>query len=289
MAGSATVRQASVADLDAMVSLAVQAQADPERWCAYLGDEADSIRADVAEIDDWPEWTVVGADTAGGVVGWLLAELDPEMGRVWWWGPFCVAEDWATVADTLYAAIAPRVRDVAPEEELCGDDSSAMVAAFAARSGLLADPGSVLLNRTDRNARTDGRVRAIERADHAAVMALHDLAFPGTHTTAAALVAADKPRFVIEVDGEVLGYVACEIHSDNSGYIDYLAVHPASRGSGLGGALVDHACHDLFGRGVTHAHLTVREANESARALYKRVGFIEERIAIPYRRGFSLP
>ena len=161
---------------------------------------------------------------------------------------------------------------------------------WADRHGFQPDPGSVLLVREpDRVARTDVRIRPMAATDHDAVVALHEAAFPGTHTTGPALVVADDPRLVIEIDGAVAGYVAYEVQSDNTGYIDFLAVDPAVRSHGLGGALVDHACVDLFGRGVRHAHLTVREANAAARALYARLGFVEERVVRPYRRGFTLP
>ena len=133
------------------------------------------------------------------------------------------------------------------------------------------------------------RIRALAAADHEVVQALHADAFPGTHTTPAALVAAEHPRLVVEVGGAVLGYVAYEIQSDGSGYVDYLAVAPAARGRGLGGLLVADACRRLFAGGATFVHLTVREDNATARALYRRLGFVEERIARPYRRGFRLP
>ncbi|MEM7285141.1 MAG: GNAT family N-acetyltransferase [Actinomycetota bacterium] len=94
---------------------------------------------------------------------------------------------------------------------------------------------------------------------------------------------------MIDVDGAVVGYVAYEMQADGSGYIDYLAVDETLRGRGLGRALVSTATADLVTSGATHAHLTVREANAAARALYASLDYEEERIAIPYRRGFTLP
>jgi ribosomal protein S18 acetylase RimI-like enzyme len=39
---------------------------------------------------------------------------------------------------------------------------------------------------------------------------------------------------------------------------------------------------------ATHAHLTVRSANDAARRLYASLGFTEERVLVPMRRGFTL-
>ena len=282
------VRVAEPGDLAAMAALAADHQADPARHCLYLSAEADAIAEEVAELEDWAAHTAV-AEADGQLVGWLFAEPDPDMGRVWWWGPFAPAEDWDGVADELYRVASGLLGDGYGEEEAAADSRSGLIAAWAARHGLAADPGSVLLRREPTPAAVDDRVRPMADADHDAVMALHDLAFPGTHTPPAMLVASEHPRLVIEDDGRVVGYVAYELQADGSGYIDYLAVDEQLRSRGLGRALVSTATADLVERGVTYAHLTVRAANGAARALYASLGFVEERIAIPYRKGFTLP
>ena len=282
----------------------------------YLGMDAESIAADVAEADRWTETTVV-AERNGELIGWLLAEVDPDMGRLWWWGPFAT-EALDPIGDQLRTEVRRCLAenfDVAfDEEEACADDRSVSIPAWCARHDLVSNTASVLLRRNPGPIAADPRVRPLagstsdpssksdpnstsdpgpnsdpdDEAARRSVQALHDLAFPGTHTTAAALVASTHPRSVIEVDGVVVGYVAFEMQSDGSGYIDYLAVDEGQRGHGFGGALVDYACKQMFEAGVTHAHLTVREDNAAARALYARLGFIEERLVRPYRRGFSL-
>jgi ribosomal protein S18 acetylase RimI-like enzyme len=47
--------------------------------------------------------------------------------------------------------------------------------------------------------------------------------------------------------------------------------------------------HELAGRGCEVVNLTVRATNLGARRLYERLGFTEERLVRPYRRGFHLP
>lgn len=283
-----TIRQAVADDLPAMSAIAAAHQADPARHCLYLSAEADAITEEIAELEDWVAYTAV-ADVDGEVTGWLFGEPDPDMGRVWWWGPFAPLDGWADTADELYRVARALLGDAYSEEEAAADARSELIAAWADRQGFTADPGSVLLRREPTPATVDPRVRPMAPADHDAVMALHDAAFPGTHTPPAMLVSSEHPRLVIEDRDLVVGYVAYEVQPDGSGYIDYLAVDEGLRGRGLGRALVGTATADLVERGVTYAHLTVREANASARALYSSLDYDEERIAIPYRLGFTLP
>ncbi len=279
-----------------MAALAETCQVDPDVFCMYIGEDAASIATDVSEVERWTETTVLAerrGDDGTELVAWLLAETDAEMGRLWWWGPFS-SEGLDPIGDRLYDEVrrhlAANIDAPFPEEEACADDRSVSLSRWCIGHGLEPETASVLLRRDPGSVETDPRVRPLadSEADRAPVRALHELAFPGTHTTPDALVRSTHPRLVIEVDDRVVGYVAYELQSDGSGYIDYLAVDPAIRGQGLGGALVDHACKEMFDAGVTYAHLTVRENNPSARALYARCGFVEQRLARPYRLGFKL-
>lgn len=284
------VRLGTVQDLAAMATVAAGEQHLPERHCPYLGFEVATILADLHDLPEGSAWSV--AEDDGRVIGWLAGEVDTDMGRAWWWGPFVRHETWSHTSDRLYA----RARDslagalgAEPEQEACGDARSTVIADWAERHGFRADPASVLLRRPPDPVPAQARVRPMVDGDHEAVAAAHAVAFPNTHTTPEALVAADAPRRVVEVAGRVVGYVAFQVQSDNSGYIDYLAVDPAHRSAGLGAALVRQACHELVEEGVSHIHLTVREDNAAARALYRSLGFVEERLAVPYRLGFELP
>ncbi|MGI9607089.1 MAG: GNAT family N-acetyltransferase [Acidimicrobiales bacterium] len=281
------IRGAEADDLASMAALAANHQTDPARHCMYLGEDAHSIATDIAEVDAWPDFTAV-ASIDGRLVGWLLAEVDNDMGRVWWWGPYAPSDTWETVADQLYTTLRKRLAAAITEEEAAADSRSAWIEGWAGRHGFQLDPGSVLLRRQPTPVMIDARVRPLSPADHATVMALHEGAFPDTHLTPQGLVESDHPRLVIDDGDGVIGYVAYELQSDGSGYIDFLAVVADHRGDGHGRALVASAVGDLIDRGATSAHLTVRETNEAARALYASLAFVEERIARPYRKGFSL-
>lgn len=300
------LRLARPDELAELADLAARCQRDPDRYCSYVGDDTHTIAADVDDVDDWAATTVV-ADDGDRPIGWLLAESDDEIGRTWWWGPFVDRDtDWDQVADALWEHAQAAFGDEIPStSELAADSRSSLVAAFADRHGFDANEGSACLvlhaERDDDHAQLDRVLAsAIETAgveittpDAApwveAVASLHDRLFARTHRTGAdvARSSGDQTCLVALADGDVVGYVATERQHDGSLYVDFLGVDPEHRGRGIGRALVAGACRQGFGGGATFAHLTVRESNHGARALYDALGFETERVLVPYRRGFS--
>lgn len=290
-----TIRTARPDDLERLASFAASAQADPERFCAYLGDDVESISADVAEIGSWTERTHVALDDAREVVGWLLADVDEDMGRVWWWGPFLAgtSADDDLVADALMTTGLHAMADYG-EHELAPDGRSAFIAALAGRHGFTPNEGSVLLrcdfDAVDADAE-DGEIAPVDPAASADIADLHDRLFAGTHTPGAVLVANGDDRhhrWALRRDGVLIGYVATELQHDGSMYLDFLGVEPDARRAGAGRRLVRHALRHGKSAGASYAHLTMRVGNDAARALYASIGFVEERILVPYRRGFEL-
>ncbi len=276
--------------LPALAATAEAAQRDPERFVAFFGEDRATIEAEIGRVERWSEATHVAA-RGDRVVGWIMAESEAELDRVWWWGPVVAAgEPWSAVADALYGVARAALDDRYDEEELAADARSAPFAAFAARHGFRADPASAVLRAEIVDTEPDPRVTALAPADADHVAAMHDALFPGRHTTGRRLVAApDGLRLVLREGGRAIGYVAVELEPDGAGYIDFLGVDPGNRGRGVGSALVTSALSALGRRGVTVADLTVRVDNVAARGLYRRLGFEELRAVRPYRKGFSLP
>jgi GNAT superfamily N-acetyltransferase len=79
-----------------------------------------------------------------------------------------------------------------------------------------------------------------------------------------------------EADGELVGTTALLggwFKRRPVGVIEWLAVHPAHRRRGLGGALVVAALHDLRERGQTEALLEIHPGLTAAVRLCERLGF----------------
>lgn len=302
---------ADPSDLEPLARLAERCQLDPERHCVYVGLDAASIASEVADIPEWHDTTTVVTVDAR-FAGWLLAEVDDELRRIWWWGPFVDEADWADwadIADALYTAARDALVHRVPAaatygEELAADGRSVSMRQFAARHGFSTEEGSVCLVKPAHPLGSPARPSAAsvpaaglvalgtETPDvvAAGVAALHDQLFPGTHTTGQTLAAGgDRLVRLAAIEGdEVVGYVAVEHQHDGSLYIDFVGVTPGHTGRGVGRRLVAEACRLGFEQGATWAHLTVRESNAGARSLYRSLGFEEERILAPFRRGFSI-
>lgn len=303
---SVTYRRAVEADRPALAAFAAPIQAEPRRHVAYLGTEPDSIAHEMVDEDD--DWTTVSAvaERDGAVVGWLMGSVDADMGRVWWFGPFAEAPDdqWADLAEGLYRCARARLPSGVDQEEF-GPDArfEALIEWASGAVGAHRDVGSAVLvldgdgvERLAHHATDAGDpplvVRTVTDDELAVVGALHDALFPGTHTTGERLVTGADERHVrlaAALGGEVVGYVAVERQPDGAGYIDYLGVSPSRRRRGVGAVLVRAGVRALRDIGCTECSLTVREDNDGARALYRRLGFVEERVIVPLRIGFTLP
>ncbi len=301
---SFAIRQAWPSDLERLVALAVECQADPERSCPSVSDDVESITTELTEIDGAEEWcsvTWVALDDKRNVLGWLAAESDVDMGRIWWFGPFLdqgPASDpmLSTVPDALHGIASAALADFG-EQQMAVDARSIRLPAFAERAGFTAEEGSVALRTDDLGVdvpETTAVISLLDEYDEEAA-ALHDRLFPGTHTSGAVLLAArvdeqenDRhDRHVARLDGATIGYVATELQHDGSLYVDFLGVDPAHRGTGVGRALIATALNRRAGTAAS-AHLTVRTSNESARRLYASLGFVDEVVLVPYRKGFSI-
>lgn len=73
--------------------------------------------------------------------------------------------------------------------------------------------------------------------------------------------------------GEVLGYAVCWTIAGESHLLN-IAVHPGSRGRGIGRALLAECIRRSARRGASRIFLEVRAGNEAAQRLYRSAGFV---------------
>lgn len=95
------------------------------------------------------------------------------------------------------------------------------------------------------------------------------------------------PVAVAELGGKVMGWsvgLTRQHRRSRSGRLYAIAVHPDAQGRHIGRLLAEHTLSELTAQGIARIYLEVRQTNETAIALYKRLGF-QLRRALPNYYG----
>jgi ribosomal protein S18 acetylase RimI-like enzyme len=124
-------------------------------------------------------------------------------------------------------------------------------------------------------------IRPFEPGDGAAVVALWEacgltLPWNDPHKDIARKLAVQRELFLVGVvDGAVVASVMAG-YEGHRGWVNYLAVSPRFRGSGLGRALMQHVEAALLERGCPKLNLQVRRSNREAIEFYRHLGYVED-------------
>jgi [ribosomal protein S18]-alanine N-acetyltransferase len=135
------------------------------------------------------------------------------------------------------------------------------------------------------------RLREMNRADMAAIIALEQELFPEDAWSPEMFAAefAQPPArrlYLVAEDGNALiGYAGMMFAGGSQADVVTLAVNPARWGEGTGTALLTALVDEAEKRGYEEVLLEVREDNPRARQLYLRHGFAE----IGVRRRYYQP
>ncbi|MBT8240575.1 MAG: GNAT family N-acetyltransferase [Acidimicrobiia bacterium] len=271
--------------LDDVVEFVAEAQTHPECNVCFVGTDSGSLRDELTDVESWADRLFIAHD-GDDLVGVLLADIDDEMRRVWWIGPWAADEG---IAIELLSVARRRLGGLFDEEELAPDSRNESLRSVARRLGFVEDTPSSVLSKVDLTVDQVSSTERMASAESETVAGLHDATFAGTHTPGAKLVAAERTRIrTAKVDGATVAYIAYEVQADGTGYIDYLGVSPHARRRGLARRLVADVCRELGGEGLSAVHLTVRADAAGALDLYRSLGFVEERVIVPCRYGFTL-
>jgi ribosomal-protein-alanine acetyltransferase len=150
------------------------------------------------------------------------------------------------------------------------------------------------MNARPAGARPDARrvrLREMNKADMAAIMALEHELFPEDAWTPEmfaaefAQPASRRLYLVAEERNALIGYAGMMFTGGSQADVVTLAVNPARWGEGTGTALLTALVDEAEKRGYEEVLLEVREDNPRARQLYLRHGFAE----IGLRRGYYQP
>lgn len=123
---------------------------------------------------------------------------------------------------------------------------------------------------------SDLTIRAMSESDLEQILAIERRSFPDPWSHRLfreTLLFPHSVNFVLEtLDGAIVGYLNLYLIA-HEGHLLNLAIHPAWRRKGLATAILSYAIEYLRQRHALHVFLEVREKNQSAIGLYRKLGF----------------
>ena len=125
-------------ELDEVLDLIAAEQAHPDRGTTMLGEKRDGIAAELGDVE--PDWTasVRVAREDGRIVGAVVGDWDPDLGRAWILGPWVVGDDdaWRRWARPLVDSVLEQLPEGIDDWELAADASHVRMAELGAELGL---------------------------------------------------------------------------------------------------------------------------------------------------------
>lgn len=121
-------------------------------------------------------------------------------------------------------------------------------------------------------------IRQATRADLLAVVRIENESFSQPWSLEAFETFLGEPGFLVATRDEqsIVGFVVSDVtpgYGHSVGHVKDIAVHPETRGTGVGSALLTRALTVLGSHGAESTKLEVRPSNEGAKRLYRRFGF----------------
>jgi len=255
----------------------------PAHHIGYFDETPAAIRETLRELRPPAQETFHLAMDEGRLVGVLGLEIDPEIGRVWLFGPLIEHADWQALADRLYAAVRPLIPAAIHEHELFGDVKNVHLQEFAERHAfpLLGEHAILELKRAEFMGARRPRLSADQYRPglFEQLERLHDELFPHTYLTARQMVERqneNKKLFVMVNEDVLQGYVFCKVEPESGeGYIDFIGVAGPYQGQGIGRQLLAAALGWIFSvPGIEKVAETVNASNARALKLYAEFDFV---------------
>jgi ribosomal protein S18 acetylase RimI-like enzyme len=305
------VRNATSADLGAVIALVARLQQEPAHQIGFHGETEDEVAEELAALrPDWVGNAVVAADRNGRVRGVLSFEVEGR--RAYLYGPFvdvpanhpAAGHVWQATADAMlrHARTLPRLAGVRLLE-LFGHRQNRLLADFAARHAapvrmtskcftLTAAPlRSILVRGPGQDDRTT--LLPEDPAIRRAVSDLHDRCFPDAPTSGEQLVTGDRHTVVVLIGGgrgDLLGYAAGYVQAEEY-YVDVVGVAENARSCGVGRTLVRRLLAELAARGGVRdrAAAMIRDGNEASERMFTKLGFEPGAELVNYQVDLTAP
>ena len=278
---------------DELVRFAARLNSDGMHHIGFFGEGEADVRSSLAECLIPPSQGFVMAYDGEDLVGIFGVDADPEINRAWLFGPLVEHMDWHEVADKLYAKVLPRIPVGIRDYDLFCDVQNTHMEAFAVRHGFALHSENAVLTLTrdkyNPQAPRSTQVIAYHEKLFKSFEQLHKELFPRAYFTARQIVEKidENHRLFLGVErDQLLGYHFCKIEPESeSGYADFIGTNSSARGRGIGADLLAAGIDWMFSASTTQKiNLTVNADNDSARHLYKKFGFVTDRVMRGYRK-----
>lgn len=276
--------------IDELVAFIARMNDDPAQHVAYFGVGEADVRSTLAEAIIPPADGFYLAYENEKLVGIFGVDADPEIGRAWLLGPIIEHVAWQKIADELFNALLPIIPAGIREHELFCDAKNVNLRQFAERRQF-PSRGETAIFSLERDAYNRHpipvHIQSFQESYFNSFERLHNELFPNTYYTARQIVEKldDHHRLFLATDGDkLLGYHFCKTEAE-SGYVDFIGVDSSARGRGVGVSLLASGLDWMFAAPTTaRINLTVNADNDSAQSLYKKFGFVCERVTIGFRK-----
>lgn len=267
-------------DLTQLASWLAELNTQPPHHIGYFGTDPADIAESIQDFDIHPSEAWILARANGQLVGALGFDIDFDAGRTWLYGPFVSHPNWLVIADRLWDELQSLLSQVTLEHELFCNEQHVNCIAFAERHGFR-QRSRDSIQKFDRGLlmqlpKTTAEI--LTEPYYEAVCVLHDQTFPQTYYSGQEILNRlnDQRRmFIVTDNGQLRGYAYVEVEpAFGDGSIEFIGVDCAARGRGIGSQLMTASLQWMFSfETVQEINLTVNAENQSALALYQRVGF----------------
>jgi ribosomal protein S18 acetylase RimI-like enzyme len=259
----------------------------------FFGESEADIRDSLAESLIPPAEGFMLAFDDKWLIGIFGLDANPEINRVWLFGPIVEHEDWQTIADDLYLSLSSLIPATTHDQDIFCDVQNIHLQEFASRHEFpLTSENAILTLMGDSYTPLAGRESEIisyEEGFFPQFETLHKQLFPTASYTARQIVEKTDQihhLFLAVENAQLLGYHFCKTHPESeSGYIDFIGTDETARGRGIGADLLASGIDWMLSAPTTHRiDLTVNADNIVARNLYEKFGFVTDRIMRGYRK-----
>jgi ribosomal protein S18 acetylase RimI-like enzyme len=276
-----------------LVHFVARLNSDGTHHIGFFGESEAVIRDSLAESLIPPAEGFMMAYDGERLVGILGVDANPEIQRVWLFGPIVEYEAWQNIADQLYLSVSPLMPANIHDQDIFCDVRNSQVQEFAARHEFPLTSENAIMTLTRNTyaptARRASQIISYQETFFSQFEILHKKLFPTASYMAGQIVEKlDQTHnlfFAVE-NSHLLGFHFCKIQPESeSGYIDFIGTDEAARGRGIGADLLASGIDWMLSAPTTHRiDLTVNADNIVARSLYEKFGFILDRIMRGYRK-----